>query len=160
MRPEELKSIQYNFTDRVFILYVNGTEVWRRTRSEFANSMTESVGIDVYTVRLKVENGEFVFAIYPKFNSQTVKITGPLRLGDDKHTFTLSEEKTDWFIGIKKIESEFGTKDKTILDNVIDEYKRKVAEHKSKIKEYESKIKEYENIIRLLEKIRSDKKWK
>lgn len=157
MLSEELKSIEYSFTDNIFMLYINGIEVWRITRSEFANSITESGGHDIYSIRIIVGNGELVFAIFPRFKSQTVKIVGPLRFDTEKY-YTLSDEKTDWLIGVVKIKSEFGSKERAILDKMIDEYKRKVTEYKNKIKEYGDKISEYENIIKLLEKTRRDKK--
>ena len=153
MRPEELKKLEYGFSDGVFILFVNGTEEWRRTRSELAENRTI-----LGTVHIHVGNGEFAFVIYPRFKSQSVKIIGPLELKDK--LWSMIEDKMDWFIGIEKIEL-FGTiKEQELLDKMVGEYKRKVIEYKSKIKEYEKLIKEFENIIKLLEKVRSDKKWK
>ncbi len=157
MRPEELKKIEYGFSDDgIFIFFINGTEVWRVTRSELAEK--DRVEDKLGTIQIHVGNGKFAFAIYPRFKSQNVKIFGPLEFKDK--VYTLVEDKMDWIIGIEKIEL-FGTiKERDLLDKMISEYKRKVIEYKNKIKEYQNTIKEYENIIKLLEKFRSDKKWK
>lgn len=153
MQPEDLKTIEYSF-NKSFILYINGTEAWKMTRSEFAESLNES-SFKMFTLRVQVQSGEFMFAVYPRFKNQTVKIIGPLKLMEDKR-YALSEEKMDWIIGIKRIDvkPEFGTlKEKAILDKLIGDYERAIME-------YKRKIKESEEIMKLLEKLRSDKKWK